>query len=293
MSNIIVEFVGGLGNQLFQYAFYESLKNNNKDKKVYACLERFEEIKDNKGFQVSEYFSDAVVELYDGDVNKIMDRRKDLFNKIKVKAFGYKSSFIIESQETVDINYLNVNYDKDVYYRGLWQSEKYFNDIKDSVIEKLKFSEETIAANRLDKFPDKQYVSIHVRRGDYISNPVYSKLLGDVCSKLYYENAVEYFIRKFGKDVCFMVFSDDINWVEREFDFLKNKDVKFNRGKRDIDDLYLMSICDHNIIANSTFSWWGAYLNSSKNKIVISPGKWYGVENNFHNEIIPEDWIKL
>ena len=105
----------------------------------------------------------------------------------------------------------------------------------------------------------------------------------------YYRSAVDLI----GKEKLFFIFSDDINWCKNNFDFIENK--FFIENNKDYEDLILMSLCSHNIIANSSFSWWGAWLNSNPNKIIISPKKWFGNKYNFHNtkDLYNEKWIKL
>lgn len=139
-------------------------------------------------------------------------------------------------------------------------------------------------------------VSLHVRRGDSVSNPKYNKISGNVCTEEYYRKAVAYLIER-EADLSFYIFSDDIAWVKEQFDFLQGVNTVFvdhNHGKNSYIDMWLMSECSHNIVANSTFSWWGAWLNKSPNKLVLAPNRWF--KNNARledNHIVPDSWVKI
>ncbi len=153
------------------------------------------------------------------------------------------------------------------YLKGYFQSEKYFKHNKNKIL-KL-FTCESVINQLKEKYKhelNKSTCSIHVRRGDYLN-------LSDhhpVQNMDYYINA----INEIGLDKTFFVLSDDISWCKDNFNFLEN--VIYCENNEDYEDLYLMSLCSHNIIANSSFSWWGAWLNRNKNKKVIAPKKWFG-----------------
>jgi hypothetical protein len=168
---------------------------------------------------------------------------------------------------------------------GHFQSEKYFKNHKQFIIDLFKCPQET-KDQILEWMPEiNNYVSIHVRRGDYLKLPDHHPQL----PKSYFEEAVN----RLGGDRTFLIFSDDIEWCKLNFDFIKNK--HFIEGTEDWIDIYLMSLCEDNIIANSSFSWWGAYLNENPFKKVIAPSKWFGpVYNNYNtSDLIPNNWIIL
>jgi len=148
---------------------------------------------------------------------------------------------------------------------GYFQSEKYFLDCKDSIKHHFDFIDE-LRDNSIKK--DRETCSIHVRRGDYLKFPDHHP----VQNKEYYSKSIEYMINR-GVET-FYVFSDDIDWCRGFFSNYDN--IKYVHGNIDIKDLCLMSICKNNIIANSSFSWWGAWLNNNPNKIVIAPYNWFG-----------------
>jgi hypothetical protein len=175
-----------------------------------------------------------------------------------------------------------------VYLDGYFQSEKYFSNYRDEVLNLFDFGNDVKNLIQL-KYSDlitKNTCSIHVRRGDYLNHPdVHPTLTPD-----YYSQAISHF----GDDVTFLVFSDDINWCKENLYSLTDKLV-YIESNTDYQDLYLMSICKNNIICNSTFSWWGAWLNQNENKKVITPSKWFGDKLNHYNtnDLYCNDWIKI
>ena len=179
------------------------------------------------------------------------------------------------------------NLDGNVKLFGHFQSEKYFIDYKNELLDLFEIDEKT-KTNLLEKYGEiinQDTCSIHVRRGDYLGLPNYHP----VQPISYYENA----IKIIGEEKHFVIFSDDIQWCKENFNFLKSK--TFILGNMDYEDLYLMSMCNHNIIANSSFSWWGAWLNKNENKQVIIPLKWFGIYNSHlnTNDLFCDKWIKL
>jgi hypothetical protein len=168
---------------------------------------------------------------------------------------------------------------------GYFQSEKYFINNKNFIIDLFKPTEE-IKNKIIEVLPNiNNYVSIHVRRGDYLIYPNHHPQQSDE----YFKTSTELI----GRDKTFLIFSDDINGIKNSFDYLPNK-IFFNSGT-DWLDMYTMSLCEHNIICNSTFSWWGAYLNTNKNKKVITTKNWFGSANAHLNTstLFPEEWIIL
>ena len=166
--------------------------------------------------------------------------------------------------------------------RGYFQSYKYFENHRNKILDSLNIHE--LKNGIKEKYGDySDFVSIHVRRGDYLHLSQYHYNL----QMDYYNNAIEHF----GKDSKFLIFSNDIDWCKQEFNSLKN--VQFSENKDDWEDIILMSTCRDNVIANSSFSWWGAWLNTNNSKTVIAPSRWFGpaYSNKSIKDLIPEDWI--
>ena len=206
----------------------------------------------------------------------------------------FKSLESIHNVDSVDIvNEASFSYDEivvddqiknsqDIMIRGGFQSYKYFENYEEDIHTLFKPSPSEVET-LLKKYNTTNVVSIHVRRGDYVELSEYHHNL-----KLeYYFNAIDYF-----KGHNFLIFSDDIEWCKEMF---KGSNFTFVEGLDDTSSMYLMSLCQHNIIANSTFSWWGAWLNTNKNKTVIYPNVWFGPANKHLNisDIFPEEWICL
>ena len=183
---------------------------------------------------------------------------------------------------------------EDVSLAGYWQTEKYFSDIRDIICREFTVGCElggqssTIA----EKVATSESVSIHVRRGDRLSNPRSMETFG-VCSPDYY-NACVSIIANGLRDPHFFIFSDDPDWVTKELRLdYPTTYVTHNDATRNYEDLRLMSMCKHNIIANSTFSWWGAWLNPSPNKVVLCPRQWAKLEHIDTQDLLPDSWIKV
>lgn len=180
-----------------------------------------------------------------------------------------------------------------VYLDGFWNTEKYFKDIKD-IIRKdftLKKSLSDAGGVLLDTILKTESVSLHVRRGDYISDPKTNTWLG-VCSLEYYNQAIQRIASNI-KNPHFFVFSDDPAWAKENITPLFPTTYISGNPDRPEEDIILMSKCRHNIIANSSFSWWGAWLNENPQKIVIAPKQWFKTKKMDTRDIIPETWIKL
>jgi len=258
---IISKIQGGIGNQMFQYAYGKHLSH-----------------KYNTDLRLDIRFYD-----YQGT-----PRRKFILNKISKTIVNTNMNFSLSGkiyQIIDDFNYkelphiLTDNY----YLDGYWQSEKYFKESESLIREEFTPNAETISKLLKTPFIDSNTTSIHVRRTDYVTSNGYHP----VQPIEYYKNAVDII----GEYDYIFIFSDDIEWCKMNLSF---KNMIFVEGFTDVEDLWLMSLCKNNIISNSTFSWWGAYLNRNKNKKVIAPNLWFGTQTNLSTiDIIPTDWIKI
>ncbi len=294
---IISKIYGGLGNQLFQYAFgrYLSIKNNTELKLDTTALED----KSIKGeftirtFQLDLFSIHATI-ASDNEIEKF---KKSKIQKIKDLLLLYlpiqfNNLYIKEPYFHFFDKALNAP--KNSYIDGYWQSEKYFFSIREQLLKELKpknkVSEKT-AELEVD-IKATQSVSIHVRRGDYISiksnNDFY-----ETCTSEYYTSAITYVCEKLEKPVLY-VFSDEPAWFKQNVKTnYKTVYVTHNIGNQSFEDMYLMSLCKCNIIANSSFSWWGAWLNANANKIVIAPKKWFKIKSKNSKDLLPKEWIQL
>lgn len=263
---IITKLQGGLANQLFQWA-------NGKHLSIKYQTPLFFDITfyQNQGNDTKREFA----------LNKFPNL---IYN---ILPLDWRKSFNIDQITAIKDNFqyypLDIVAEKNYYLDGFWQSEKYFKeselDIRKELLPDAKLNESL--KNRLPF--NKDIISIHIRRTDYFN----SNGFHPVQSIEYYTKAIEFF----GEYDFIFVFSDDIQWCETN---LKFKNMIFIRGQSDIEDMLLMSMCTHNIIANSSFSWWGAWLNSNPDKVVVAPSPWFGNKVKINTkDIIPNNWVKI
>jgi hypothetical protein len=179
-----------------------------------------------------------------------------------------------------------------VYLHGYWQSEKYFEDCAQQIRTELTVSTPPSTANAevLEHIQTTPAVSLHVRRGDYASNPAITAAHG-LCSPDYYARAIEHIAGRMAEKPVVFVFSDDPDWSETNLRFpFETRIVRGNSSQTSFEDLRLMSACRHHIIANSSFSWWGAWLNPSTDKIVAAPKDWFADPRMKNDDIQCADW---
>ena len=256
---IVSKLQGGLGNQMFQYAIGRHLSSK-YNRKFYLDDRFFNG--SNRNFSLDN-FSNTII---DTNINSIQTSLP--FKKID-DSFEYK-----DIENTIDINY---------YLDGYWQSEKYFEESSDLIRNDFQPNEKTLEVINKTPLLDSNTISIHIRRTDYLTSNGYHP----VQSLDYYKEAIELI----GEYDYIFVFSDDIDWCKNNLNF---RDMIFMENMSEIEDLFIMSKCKNNIIANSSFSWWGAWLNENKQKKVIAPKLWFGQQVSLNTlDIIPKNWIKL
>ncbi|WP_293788902.1 alpha-1,2-fucosyltransferase [uncultured Pedobacter sp.] len=282
----IIKFLGGLGNQMFQYAFYKSLQN--RGIKVYADLSDFEEYPLHNGYELENIFN-LKVKIPNKFLLELFrpDQSKWIFRKLK-RILNLKNTCRVEESEfNFDASFLN---NTNNYYSGYWQNEGYFRNIADKIKHEFIFPKIKEIENQtvLQQILNTESVSIHIRRGDYLKDP----LLGNICDLNYYEQAISIINLKV-KNPRYFVFSDDIVWCRQNLKLQNITYIDWNDGRNSYLDMQLMSNCKHNIIANSSFSWWGAWLNNNGDKLVIAPKKWVNNINVDDTDICPKSWIKI
>ena len=275
---LIVHLRGGLGNQMFQYALYlaavESGKNASLD------LSHF-----NKDNQSTQY------EL--GNTFSIHAAPLPLWEKVLVKA-SWKFLHLLhqipykENDRSFGIFNKKVTALQFAYLKGYWQSEKYFEGISKTIRQHFTFPPFSDNKNKalFEQIVQRNSVSIHIRRGDYLKNNLNWSLDID-----YYNRAIQLIKEKVTAPI-FFIFSDDTQWAEENIKDPNCHFINWNKGDDSFRDMQLMSNCKHNIIANSSFSWWGAWLNNNEDKIVIAPDKWLSTMEGTR-DIIPDSWIQL
>jgi len=283
----IVRFLGGLGNQMFQYAFYKSLSHHFK--KVKADLSYYNYCSDHNGFELGDIFD---IELdYASDFElKLYSKQKWKYKKIRQLLFIGEP--YIEEEEQYTFNGEHYNDKLSRIYQGYWQHYRYVECVADILLDKFVFQELTSQRN-LEILRDiksrEESVAIHVRRGDYARYP----LLDGIADKSYFLRAIALIKEKYITPK-FYVFSDDILWCREHLDLQEVTFIDWNKGTNSYIDMQLMSNCKHAIISNSTFSWWAAWLNRNVAKTVIVPKTWYRSPNGVNtSDMHPKEWIRI
>lgn len=284
----IVKFNGGLGNQMFQWALARSLETKIGFKAIFD----------------GSFFRKKYARPYELNVFKIAaEFAEDFWLKLKLKIIwkfrkklnGKKFSGLTlysEPHFEFDENVFKIR--PNHYIEGFFQSEKYFKNIETELRADFQFKNPPNEENQriIDKISATNSISLHIRRGDYVKKKRYQNLYA-TCSLDYYKRGVEHISKHFPMPVLF-IFSDDIEWVKENLNLpYESIYVSHNTGEKSYEDMRLMSMCKHNIIANSSFSWWGAWLNNNKERIVIAPIKWFNDESIVQTDVIPENWVKI
>lgn len=290
----VVYFIGGLGNQMFQYALYRAIELFGKTE-VKANIAWYEEKSDYPKFELEEVFSNIKLEKDNKDLffkrkNRYMKIRKD---KDWIAFINYHWLFFCTYFKEKG----SCAYDERVFklrnaaISGYWQTERYFKNIKNFLMKDFEFpfGEEKLETWRRKLMEDDKSVAVHIRRGDYLTS---TKLYGNLSESQYYKNAITFMYQKLG---CphLVFFSDDILWVRENYNY--GDAVYIDREMfdhyRSWYDMCLMSCCSHNIIANSSFSWWGAWLSKKTDKYIIAPERWlYDRETP---DIWCDGWIRM
>lgn len=259
------KLMGGLGNQMFQIAAAHALALRNNTE---------------SGFDLSQCYTPA-------QGNKASKYRENIFkniNDVSINA-NYINNLIYDDLDKIykenSFSYNEIPFIIDIYMIGYFQSEKYFLDYKNEILNLFSITDTTLVNDYLYgfKFMNRPITAVHVRRGDYLNHPEFHPVL----SIKYYQEAM----KQIG-DSSFIFISDDMEWVKNNF---RGPNIWYSNFTDEINDFKLLTLCDNNIIANSSFSWWGAYLNKNPNKKIIAPKKWFGpLGPQDTQDLIPSDW---
>ena len=294
-SNNFIKLNGGLGNQLFQYSLGLYLSKIKK-KIIKYDKSYFTKKIDAPVIRIDRVFNIKLDEIKKNQLNfkiKFITSRFIiyLFNYINPKILENIGIFI-EKNKMYDERILEA--EKFFYFSGYFQSEKYFLEIKNKILNKIKLKKKLNESNLilLKKIKKTCSVAVHIRKSDYINNPKFKEIY-DVCGQKYYSKAIQIIKKKLNKPF-FYIFSDDVEWVKKNIKFKKNMFLVElnNKENNHVYDFELMKNCKHFIISNSSFSWWSCWLGSTKNSIVISPKKWFRDKNQKRNPIL-ESWLKI
>lgn len=283
---------GGLGNQMFQYAAGRALSIQHKaELSIDLYLLNKNTKATNRNYGLTDFNIEA--RLIDSIFNKIAIK---LFGSIKSKHTGYVllrrlGIFRDEKAQYYDKGFESLSKESTLF--GYFQNENYFKGFSEQLREDFTFRLPLNKRNNEIRHLIEQNtsVSIHIRRGDYANTNSNLPIL-DIA---YYKKAIEYMMSQLNNP-SFFIFSDGIDWVRKNLDLsgINHQFIDWNKNEDSYIDMQLMSLCKHNIIANSSFSWWGAWLNNNKNKLVIAPQEWYKGDSGIYPDgFLPKEWITL
>ena len=282
---IIVKIKGGLGNQMFQHALGKRLSLDWGQELKYD-LSWFKNIKNGETTRVLG-ISDFNIDIREATQIEIKKNTPNIFfiflNKIKTRL--NKNIFF-------KFNPRLIKKKKGTFLDGYFQSHEYFDSIRKELLNDftLKNGYSQVAQKQKDEIiSSDNSVGLHIRRGDFVTS---CKDYNGLCSLNYYKEAISIIKQKYPKIKIF-VFSDDIEWAKENIKFADPMFFVSGQGFSDAEEMLLMSLCKHQIIANSTFSWWSAWLNKNNDKIVVSPKKWLVVVDIDTSDLLPTEWIKI
>jgi len=291
-SVVIVSLKGGLGNQMFQYAAGRAVacRNQTQLKLDVSALER-----DAARSYRLHHFN--IVESFASRDEVARFTKRDLWHRVsrRVERYllpAYKRAVIAERSFRFDPDIMRVR--GRVRLVGYWQSEKYFKDIEQAIRQDFTFRGTPDSENQelARMIANTNSVSLHVRRGDYVSNPRFIRLYC-ACPLEYYRTAAAEVANRVN-DPHLFVFSDDMDWARAKLRLEHPTTfVAHNGAHKDYEDLRLMSLCRHHIIANSSFSWWGAWLCTHPEKIVMAPKRWFKEPSGDTRDLIPDSWHRI
>ncbi len=286
--------IGGLGNQMFQYAAGLALSQE-RDTPLFLAVDMFDTYSLHQGFELERVFGIETPRADKEVIRHLLGWRANanvrrILAKVNFSRPLRGNHFTAERQIMRAEDFFSLSDNN--YLHGYWQSDRFFSKYEKIIQKAFSFAEDADAKNleTLERIKDAPSASIHIRRGDYLKGR--NKFIYHQCTPTYFLESIELLNKKI-QSLKFYVFSDDPEWASS---LLSNKgyDVSFishNRGQSSYRDMQLISACNHNIISNSTFSWWGAWLNGNKEKIIIAPKEWMkGVSSS---EIVPESWVKI
>lgn len=296
---IITKLNGGLGNQMFQYAIgYNLAKYYNTILKIEISNLGNKNLNENHTPRLLELdiFNIKLKIASENETLSLIHKKPNSLNKLKYKFLKVKPhlffKYTLYQENPFEFISEIYNHSSDLYLEGYWQNELYFKNISEEIrrIFSFKNKPNEFNQNLISHIQNSNSISVHIRRGDYIKNCNINKVHG-VCSIEYYLQAIRYIKNKINNPI-FYFFSDDIQWVKGNFNITaEHYFISQNNNENSFEDLRLMSYCKHNIIANSSYSWWGAWLNNNSKKIVIAPKIWMNNPIVESNKFLPNDWV--
>ncbi len=291
---IVVKLLGGLGNQMFQYALGRKMAILHSDE-LWLDGSFFSE----KGSHTPREYELDIFQIHASLASG--ELLKQCIPAPATRMHRWINKWLGRNVQSIQYHEKGHAFQPEVFHHkgdihliGYWQSQNYFLDIADTIREDFTFRipPQGLNADLITQMNSCNAVSIHIRRGDYVSNASASAFHG-LCGVDYYQAAVER-IAKGTPNIHLFIFSDDMEWVKQHlrFDYPMTY-IDHNHGKQSWEDMRLMASCKHHIIANSSFSWWAAWLNPSTDKKVVAPSRWFMDASINTQDVLPTDWIKL
>lgn len=287
----IVKVIGGLGNQMFQFALYKVLQQKFPNERILIDLHCFNGYKKHYGFEISRIFHAGYEEA------KLLEIARLAYPYPNFQTWRLGSR-LLPVRKTMLKEKANLSIEKhlfdntgDKYYDGYWQHEDYFINQRELILKTFRFPDFTDERdlNLAQQAANCNSVAIHVRRGDYITD----KLFKGICTIDYYTDAIHEVYSRTTPDL-FLIFSNDISWCKQNLSAHIKQPiiyVDWHKDSENYRDMQLMTYCQHHIIANSSFSWWGAWLHKGSQQIVVCPEKWMNI-NHLVSPASPS-WIKI
>ena len=295
-GKLFVKLEGGLGNQFYQYASCKALAK--KYGFQFEVLARMDSPNDSRRHNHLGLFN--IQSPYTGKLNALLVRmlfiRKFKIGKwLRKRLKSNQLLTLVHDPETGYHPEIFQNLSGNLLLLGYWQSYRYFENIRQDLLEEFKLKQapqdkENLSLNEIIR--DYESIAIHIRRGDYVSEEYFLKNFG-ICSLSYYQKAIALLAEKI-QTPHFFIFTDDPTWVKENLKICHpHTFITNNLGKSDYEDFRLMSSCKHFIVANSSFSWWAAWIGNYLDKIVIAPTPWFVKDSLSQEDRIPNEWIKL
>ncbi len=289
----IINILGGLGNQMFEYAMYVAVQSSHPEEEVRCCTRSFKGYGLHNGFELQRVFG---IEVKEATLGQLMKLAYPFVNyrtwQIMRHWLPVRKKTMTRGALNIPFDYREVLRDESLYYDGYWQNEGFFLKQREKLLTLYSFLPFTDELNlRLwEQMKNEITVSCHIRRGDYLKEPGMC-----VCTPDYYVRAIR-MVNDRVHPTMYCIFSDDIPWCQEHMNDLglmghKVVFIGWNTGENSYRDMQLMSLCDHNIIANSSFSWWGAWLGKKDGRVIAAPEKW--AHGNVVNDPICDDWIRV
>lgn len=288
---IVVRILGGLGNQMFQYACGRAAALRCRGR-LLLDISAFERYKQHRyGLDdLSISAKSAPRRLQTSSTIQAGLHRIGLTKHWQMTLQGFDC---IEEDEVLTFEPDILAHHSKAYFAGYWQDETYFTDAADVIRSEFQLCQPDSAPSAREMTKnDAPLVSLHIRRGDYVQNPIANSVHG-VLGLDYYHKAIEFVSNRIGEHFNIVVFSDDIDWARQNLVFKQPLIFISGSIRTPHGDLHLMASCDHHIIANSSFSWWGAWLNPSKEKIIVTPKRWFNEPKLVHRHICPPSWERI